>query len=225
MVPIGDVSAMVGSPGLGGVVGLLLAAGAGRRAGGPKALRHDPDGTSWLVRSILALRLGGCESVIVVLGCAADRARDLLSAYSNDQDRWMTEVEEPGWERGLATSLRAGLRAAEPRQPVVVHLVDLPDVTAVVVRRVLCRAAAGPGVLARATYDGRPGHPVLIGADHRSAVLADLIADRGANDYLRRHHVVGVPCEDLATGRDHDTIEALEGEGVGDHNGEAVAGA
>ena len=66
---------------------------------------------------------------------------------------------------------------------------------------------------------------MLIGADHRSAVLADLIADRGANDYLRRHHVVGVPCEDLATGRDHDTIEALEGEGVGDHNGEAVAGA
>ena len=224
MVPIGD-GVIDGSPVPGGVVGVLLAAGAGRRAGGPKALRHDPDGTSWLVRSTLVLRHGGCESVIVVLGCAADRARNLLTGSGTDQDRWMTVVEEPGWERGLGTSLRAGLRVAEPRRPVVVHLVDLPDVTAVVVRRVLCRAAAGPGVLARATYDGRPGHPVLIGADHRAAVLADLIADRGANNYLRRHHVVGVPCGDLATGRDRDTIGTEEGDGVGDQDGEAVAGA
>ena len=31
-------------------VGLLLAAGEGRRFGGPKALARDADGTSWLLR-------------------------------------------------------------------------------------------------------------------------------------------------------------------------------
>ena len=47
--------------------GLLLAAGAGRRMGGPKALRVDADGTSWLVRSAGALLDGGCSGVTVVL--------------------------------------------------------------------------------------------------------------------------------------------------------------
>ncbi|HEY6683600.1 MAG TPA: NTP transferase domain-containing protein, partial [Propionibacteriaceae bacterium] len=50
------------------IIGVLLAAGAGRRAGGPKALRVDPDGTSWLLRSITVLREGGCDAVVVVLG-------------------------------------------------------------------------------------------------------------------------------------------------------------
>ena len=54
---------------------MLLAAGAGRRAGGPKALRIDSDGTSWLLRSIAVLRDGGCAAVVVVLGCEADRVR------------------------------------------------------------------------------------------------------------------------------------------------------
>ena len=36
------------------VVGLLLAAGAGERFGGPKALARDGDGTSWLLRSVHA---------------------------------------------------------------------------------------------------------------------------------------------------------------------------
>ena len=55
------------------IIGVLLAAGAGRRAGGPKALRVDPDGTSWLLRSITVLRDGGCDAVVVVVGAEADR--------------------------------------------------------------------------------------------------------------------------------------------------------
>ena len=63
----------------GRVMGVLLAAGAGRRAGGPKALRVDGDGTSWLLRSIAVLRDGGCDAVIVVLGCEAESARGILA--------------------------------------------------------------------------------------------------------------------------------------------------
>jgi CTP:molybdopterin cytidylyltransferase MocA len=191
-----------------GVVGVLLAAGAGRRAGGPKALRYDRNGTSWLLRSVAVLLDGGCETVVVVLGCAADRARDLLAASRFGSDRQVVVVEEPAWAEGLATSVGAGLRAAPPQRAVLVHLVDLPDVTADVVRRVLRHATAGPGALARADYGGQPGHPVLIGTDHLDGVLAGLQADRGANDYLRRHRVEAVPCGDLATGRDRDTSHA-----------------
>ena len=60
------------------VRGLLLAAGEGRRMGMPKALVREADGTSWLHRSLAALRDGGCAEVTVVLGAGAAEARTLL---------------------------------------------------------------------------------------------------------------------------------------------------
>ena len=186
------------------VVGVLLAAGAGRRAGGPKALRVDPDGTSWLLRSIAVLRDGGCAEVVVVLGSQADRARDLIARRSSRIDRHL--VDAPDWAQGMGSSLRAGLLAVQqrPGSAALVHLVDLPDVTAEVVRRLLQEAPPDPSALARATYGGRPGHPVLIGRDHLPAVIDGLSGDSGARDYLAQHAAHGVECGDLASGRDRD---------------------
>lgn len=179
------------------VRGLLLAAGAGRRMGGPKALVRDPDGTSWLVRAVTALVDGGCDGVTVVLGAAADEARALVP-HGTDV------VVADDWDDGMGASLRAGLGAlGRAVDAALVSLVDLPDVGADVVARVLA-AGAGPGVLARAAYDGRPGHPVLLGRDHWDAIAASASGDRGARDYLAAHEVALVPCGDLATGRDVD---------------------
>jgi CTP:molybdopterin cytidylyltransferase MocA len=190
----------------GHICGVLLAAGAGRRAGGPKALRIDADGTSWLLRSIATLRNGGCEAVIVVLGCAAQRARELILDSEFAADPMTTVVDAPDWELGMASSLRSGLLAArlQPWQAVLVHLVDLPDVTPEVVRRVIRQAPSGTAGLARATYDGRPGHPVCIGRDHLESIMTSLTGDSGAKDYLAQHGVRGVECGDLASGQDHD---------------------
>jgi CTP:molybdopterin cytidylyltransferase MocA len=186
------------------VTGLLLAAGGGRRAGGPKALRRGDDGAPWLVDAVAVLLAGGCTDVAVVLGSAADQARDLLAHFTAAQLRIL---DNPGWADGMSTSLRAGLAAAAegPATAVLVHLVDLPDVTAAVAARVLWQAAAGPGCLARAVYGGTPGHPVLVGRDHLAPLLATLAGDRGARDYLATHACVPVECGDLATGRDVDT--------------------
>src|SRR4030095_204886 len=133
----------------GRLVGVLLAAGAGRRAGGPKALRVDADGRSWLLRSIAVLCDGGCEAVIVVLGCQADRARDVLVKSRIVEDSMITVVEAPDWEQGMGSSLRGGLLAARSAswRAVLVHLVDLPDVTAEVVRRVIQQAPSGTASL------------------------------------------------------------------------------
>ena len=189
-----------------GVCGVLLAAGAGRRAGGPKALRTDPDGTSWLVRSIAVLRDGGCSSVVVVLGCAADAARDVIAGSVYAGDRQVSVVEAADWGDGMGVSLRAGLAVVQsgPWRAALVHLVDLPDVTAPVVSRLIEQAPTDPEALARVTFDGRPGHPVLIGASHVPAVMGGLTADRGAQDYLVRLGATGVECGDLATGEDRD---------------------
>jgi CTP:molybdopterin cytidylyltransferase MocA len=97
-----------------------------------------------------------------------------------------------------------GLEAAgTSATAVLVHLVDLPDVSAEVPRRLLT-LATGPGCLARAVYRGAPGHPVLIGRDHLVPLLASLSGDLGGQGYLASHSVVTVECGDLAGGRDVD---------------------
>ena len=191
----------------GRIVGILLAAGAGRRAGGPKALRMDADGTSWLLRSIAVLRDGGCDAVFVVLGSQADRARAVITSAALDRDPAVTIVDAPDWEQGMGRSLRTGLLAAQSVswRAALVHLVDLPDVSADVVRRLIRQAPFGSKTLARATYRGRFGHPVLIGRDHLESIMVSLAGDSGAKDYLLRHAAHSVECGDLASGQDRDT--------------------
>ncbi|WP_316296356.1 NTP transferase domain-containing protein, partial [Clavibacter michiganensis] len=61
------------------IAGVVLAAGAGTRYGGPKALATHPDGTPWLATAIRALADAGCSPVLVVLGARADEAEALLT--------------------------------------------------------------------------------------------------------------------------------------------------
>lgn len=180
------------------VHGLLLAAGAGSRMGLPKALVRDDAGLSWLALSVDVLRDGGCDRVTVVLGAAAAEARRLVPDGVG-----VTVATD--WASGMAASLRAGLIALADgdADQALVHLVDLPDVTAAVVERVLA-AGTGPATLARASYDGRPGHPVLLGRDHWEAVSGVAVGDQGARTYLAAHATALVECGDLATGRDVD---------------------
>jgi CTP:molybdopterin cytidylyltransferase MocA len=182
------------------VAGVLLAAGAGRRYGGPKALAH---GGAWLRQALEALRDGGCAPVRVVLGAAADQAMALLPDAE-------VAVVAADWADGMSASLRAGLAAVAgtDADAVLVHLVDLPDVGAAVVARVA--ALAGPAAVARAGYRGRPGHPVLIGREHWPAVTATASGDHGARDWLAgRTDLVTVECGDLAGGDDRDTTAGL----------------
>lgn len=166
--------------------------------GTPKALVHDADGSSWLRTSVRALSSGGCDQVYVVLGAAAEQARPLLHGLA------IEVVVAADWSDGMAASLRVGLAAVTRDAPVLVSLVDLPDVGAEVMARVLA-APAGPTDLARAVYDGRPGHPVLIGASHLDPLMVSLHGDVGARAYLERHDVTLVECGDLASGVDVDS--------------------
>ncbi len=170
-------------------VGVLLAAGAGRRYGSPKVLAHDGD---WLAAAVQALVDGGCAEVVVVLGAAdTDVPAPARAVYAAD------------WQEGMSASLKAGLAAAGDAAFAVVHVVDTPDVGEEVVRAVL--AAADATGLARAVFDGSPGHPVVFGREHWAAVAAGATGDKGAREFLRnRDDVIAVECSRWATGVDHD---------------------
>lgn len=184
--------------------GLLLAAGAGRRFGRPKALA-ELGGEAFVTRAVRALAEGGCEPVLVVLGARADEVRSLLPDS-------VTAVHAPDWAEGMGASLRAGLAALSALDPApdaaLVHLVDLPDVGADTVARV--RAHAGPQVVARAAFHGRPGHPVLFGRRWWTEIATSARGDRGARDWLAgRTDVRLVECGDLGSGTDVDTPSDL----------------
>lgn len=186
------------------VVGLVLAAGEGRRMGAPKALLRDPAGTPWVTRTVRTLRQAGVHDVVVVVGAAADEVRSVLL----DED--VRVVEAADWADGMGASLRAGLGhlgAQSHTSAALVCLVDTPGLNAEVVRRIA--AHAGPNALARATYDGRPGHPVLLGAAQLAAVAESVHGDVGARAYLDTHPTTPVECADLASGEDVDTADDL----------------
>jgi len=187
----------------GRVGGLVLAAGAGRRFGGPKALA-ELDGVRLVDRAAAVLAAGGADPVVVVLGAA------VVEVPGADE-----VVVNQDWESGMASSLKAGLGSAALAgcTAVVVTLVDTPGLRASAVRRLADAHAAGAD-LAVATYDGRRGHPVLLGRVHWEQIAEQTSGDSGARGYLADHSdlVVEVPCE--GDPRDADTPAELAGRGI-----------
>jgi CTP:molybdopterin cytidylyltransferase MocA len=181
--------------------------------GRPKALLTAPDGSASSDVVVDRLLAAGCDRVTVVLGARADEALALLRDRPAEERRVVVARD---WAQGMGASLRCGLAAIEEAAPQVgaalVTLVDLPDVDEAVMARVLGRWRSDggrPDALVRATYDGAPGHPVLIGRDHWAQLRGTLAGDSGAQGYLSRRIVHEVSCEDLATGRDVDRPEDL----------------
>jgi len=190
------------------VVGVLLAAGAGSRMGGPKALigpGFATAGDESPVSQVAGwMHAGGCEEVVVVIGARAADVRASLTLHP-----WITIAEATDWADGMGASLRAGLTyvTAGSARAALVSLVDLPDVRTPVFERML--AAAGPGdlvdsVLARAVYQGRPGHPVLIGRSWWLTAAELARGDKGARELFATHPHSLVDCGDLASGEDAD---------------------
>lgn len=178
-------------------VGVVLAAGSGRRFGMPKALAREDDGRSWTRIACEALADGGCREVVVVLGDMFEEALRLVPD-------WAHVAVHRGFAAGSGSSLRRGLLAVEPLAAaiVTVTLVDLPHQRPEAVARVA--AGAGSDALRRATFGGRVGHPVVIGEDHRPRLAAHLAAGEPARSYLAAHGARGVDCTDLGGGDDVD---------------------
>ncbi|MGW0461358.1 nucleotidyltransferase family protein [Streptomyces tendae] len=192
----------------GRVAGLLLAAGGGRRLGGrPKALLEH-HGHLLVEHAVGALRAAGCARVHVVLGA---RAEDVRARAALDD---CVLVDNPDWEQGMGSSLRAGLHSltgtgteiGTGARAALVCLVDQPGIGAEAMARVR-GAYRDETSLVSAAYAGVRGHPVLLGAAHWAGIAATATGDRGARAYLREHEaeIALVECGDVARPYDIDT--------------------
>jgi CTP:molybdopterin cytidylyltransferase MocA len=187
-----------------GVSAVLLAAGSGSRFGGGKLLA--PYKERPLIEAALSgLRGSPVDEIIVVVGAEGERLRNVAAEHG------ARVVENPVWEEGMSTSVRAGLRACSSEvRAALVSLADQPLVGTRAVER-LVKAFKGGAEVVVATYGGEPRNPVLFAREVWPILERELSGDKGARVFLRRHPelVTEVPCDDVADPADVDTVEDL----------------
>jgi molybdenum cofactor cytidylyltransferase len=193
-------------------VGLLLAAGRGRRfdASGTRLklleplLRGPQAGTAIAVAAARALLVALPRVIAVVRPVDGEpqlHLHSLLLAEGCDL------LICPDCERGMGASLAAGVRASLDAPGWLVALADMPDLRAGTVAVVA--AALGEGALTAAPmYRKQRGHPVAFAAA-LGAELAALDGEAGARELLRRYPPRAVPVDDPGTLRDIDHPEDL----------------
>lgn len=185
------------------VVGLLLAAGYGRRFGADKLLHPLADGTPLAVASARALRMA-CSRALAVLRPEQRVLAGLLAAEG------LEVVICPEARDGMGHSLSAGVAASPDAAGWLVALADMPFIRHDSLNRVATALIAG-APLAAPVCAGQRGHPVGFAARWRSDLLA-LSGDEGARALLRAqgHLLQVVETDDPGVLRDVDRLEDLK---------------
>jgi len=183
------------------VGGLVLAAGAGTRFGGPKQLA-ELEGRPLLDHVLRAVAAAPLDRGVVVLGAGAEEILAALDLHG------LEPVVCDRWEEGQSASLACGLARMEDAEAVVIVLGDQPRVSPEAIRRVIGSRGEGAAAV-RATHGGKPGHPVLLERELFQR-LRDVTGDIGGRNLLESAQVREVPCDDLGGGEDVDTPSQLE---------------
>ena len=143
--------------------------------------------------------------VFVVLGAAAPQVREELRGLH------VREVLNERWQEGLATSIVAGVGAAEAEgvEAVLFTTCDQPLVTADDLAGLLAVYGASRALIVAAHYERALGIPALFDRA-LFGELRDLTGDAGAKRVIEGHldRAIRVPCAHAAF--DVDTAEAWE---------------
>ena len=160
---------------------VLLAAGESSRMGQLKALLPWR-GQTLLEYQVSALREGGADHVVVVLGHRAGELQPLVEGIQGAS--W---VLNPDYLLGKTTSIRAGLSAldAVEASDILLLNVDQPRSSADVSRILNAHRASGYTVTVP-TYNGKGGHPIVLSADLLEELLSIDEESQGIKAVVRR---------------------------------------
>jgi molybdenum cofactor cytidylyltransferase len=152
---------------------LLPAAGMSSRMGPFKPLLPLGTGTV-LALSVRTFRAAGVERVVVITGHRAkDVAREAEAAGAET-------AHNPDFEKGMFTSIQAGVRVLEDADHFFVLPADIPLVRPQTVRLLARTHLESDALLTCPTFLGEHGHPPLLSRD-----LAPLILDHDGQGGLR----------------------------------------
>jgi molybdenum cofactor cytidylyltransferase len=198
------------------VNGLVLAAGASRRARGCKALFAYDATSTRLERTIETQRAAGLERIVVVVAAPWESAiRDHLRSRSD-----VAIVTNTRPELGMLGSVRAGLTSLDRDDAyVVLSLIDHPGVRPATLRALIDRATSMDArCIVRPRFGARHGHPIVLG-EHSARALVRADESPTLKDALSRVGVFhsidvedGAVLEDLdgpSSGRDQRTLDAI----------------
>jgi molybdenum cofactor cytidylyltransferase len=177
------------------IVGILLAAGNGRRFGGQKLLAPLPDGIP--VAAAAGTRLmAAVRHCVAVVRPGDTELHGLLSSLGFEI------VDNPRADDGMGTSIAAGVAAAADAAGWVVALGDMPWIGPETIRSVADALAQGSSIAAPCT-EGIRGHPVGFAARWRDDLLA-LDGDFGARDLIAAAESTLIPTADRGVIQDID---------------------
>jgi len=187
---------------------IVLSGGKSERMGSPKALLRFR-GQTFLERILAAIGSSAIDRVIVVAG---HHYETIVSTFPG-----LPVVFNPDYEKGMSTSVQAGIRALPAGvSGAVIFLVDHPMVDPGTIESLGTRLR--PGCIIVPVHGGRRGHPVVFAADLFEEILG-LSPDQGLNTVVRRNRdrVIEVSVDDPGVLVDIDTPEQfaklLDGEG------------
>jgi molybdenum cofactor cytidylyltransferase len=176
--------------------GIILAAGLSQRFGVENKLLADWKGKPLATYAIDAAANSGLRHIILVTGRDGDAIAALATASR------FARVHNPEFQKGLSSSLQAGLAAA-PAGPVMVLLADMPMISSALIDELL-------GAWRTETYalipehNGQTGNPVILSAAARIDAVT-LSGDRGARKLFDgRHDVIRQPVADAGVLSDFD---------------------
>lgn len=158
--------------------GMVLAAGASRRMGTPKALLPAPPGGPLARHQAQWLEACGCDKVVIVLGSEANRISVKLD--------WPHLAVNEHWDRkGRFSSVQAGLRALPKYDGYVIIPVDTAGLQTETLTAVLTAAETENAHAVRPVYRGQTGYLVWI-----SSATARRLLDMEADDRVRLDQIL-----------------------------------
>jgi xanthine dehydrogenase accessory factor len=191
-------------PGRSKISAIVLAAGGSTRMGTPKPLVLI-NGRPLLDYVLRMVRGSHIDDIVVVLGPEADRVRQAISV-----DRARTIVND-AYQEGMSTSIRAGVRAADPRSDgLLIVLGDQPFVASKTLDDLIARRDESHAKILIPTYEGHRGNPVLLDRSLSSEVQ-EITGDQGCRAIFGRHRdgILEVPVDDPGILVDLDTPEQI----------------
>lgn len=139
-------------------------------------------GSALLRRAVDTAIASACRPIVVVLGASAGELRGLVDRLP------ITLVVNPDWERGIGTSIRAGLQAlgSSPTDAAMIFLCDQPLIAAPSLDRMIEAWSSSGKAMAAALYAGTLGTPAIFSAAQFDELLS-LRDSQGGKAVLGRH--------------------------------------